>query len=125
VALQNPPIAHGGRWKSADNFKRSTTHFVKSHTTAENNDTAVKVYLREIGRIPLLTPPQEIELAAKIENGNRKARALMSSTLGRRKSFPSAVRSAKGTTPLAFQLQPKKKHPSLKISNSDLILRPT
>jgi RNA polymerase primary sigma factor len=43
----------------------------------ENNDTAMKVYLREIGRIPLLTPPQEIELAAKIKNGDGKARALM------------------------------------------------
>jgi RNA polymerase primary sigma factor len=44
---------------------------------AENNDTAMKVYLREIGRIPLLTPQQEIELAAKIKNGDRKARAVM------------------------------------------------
>ena len=44
---------------------------------AENNDTAMKAYLREIGRIPLLTPPQEIELAAKIRNGDRNARALM------------------------------------------------
>jgi RNA polymerase primary sigma factor len=43
----------------------------------ENNDTAMKVYLREIGCIPLLTPPQEIELAAKIENGDGQARALM------------------------------------------------
>jgi len=43
----------------------------------ENNDTAMKVYLREIGRIPLLTPRQEIELAAKIKNGDGKARALM------------------------------------------------
>ena len=44
---------------------------------AENNDTAMKAYLREIGRIPLLTPPQEIELAAKIRKGDRNARALM------------------------------------------------
>ena len=44
---------------------------------AENNDTGIKLYLREIGRIPLLTPQQEIELAAKIKNGDDEARALM------------------------------------------------
>ena len=46
----------------------------------ETNDTAMKVYLREIGRTPRLTPQQEIELAAKIRNGDRKARALMISS---------------------------------------------
>lgn len=44
---------------------------------AENNDTAIKSYLREIGRTPLLTPQQEIELARKIRDGDRKARDLM------------------------------------------------
>src|SRR6266487_4685839 len=48
--------------------------------TAKTNDTAIKFYLREIGRIPLLTPQQEIELAAKIKNGDRNARALMISS---------------------------------------------
>jgi RNA polymerase primary sigma factor len=43
----------------------------------ENNDTAMKVYLREIGRTPLLTPQQEIELATKIGKGDRDARSLM------------------------------------------------
>jgi RNA polymerase primary sigma factor len=48
--------------------------------TTEKNDSAIKVYLREIGRIPLLTPQQEIELAAKIKKGDRRARALMISS---------------------------------------------
>jgi len=53
---------------------------MKGHMTAENSDSAMKVYLREIGRIPLVTPQQEIELAAKIKNGDHKARALMISS---------------------------------------------
>jgi RNA polymerase primary sigma factor len=47
---------------------------------AENNNSAMNAYLREIGRIPLLTTQQEIELAAKIKKGDRKARALMISS---------------------------------------------
>jgi RNA polymerase primary sigma factor len=45
-----------------------------------NNDVSIKAYLREIGRIPLLTPQQEIELAEKVANGDREARALMISS---------------------------------------------
>lgn len=48
--------------------------------TPESNDTGIKIYLREIGRVPLLTPQQEIELAGKIKNGDHKARALMISS---------------------------------------------
>src|SRR5690349_8022211 len=40
-------------------------------------DTAIKLYLREIGQVKLLTPEQEIELAAKIKKGDKKARELM------------------------------------------------
>lgn len=43
----------------------------------EKNDTAMKAYLREIGRTALLTPPQEIDLARKIRKGDRQARELM------------------------------------------------
>jgi len=47
---------------------------------AENNDTAMKVYLHEIGQAPLLRPQQEIDLTTKIKNGDQRARALMISS---------------------------------------------
>jgi RNA polymerase primary sigma factor len=40
------------------------------------NDGMV-IYLRDIGKIPLLTPQQEIDLAARVQQGDREARSLM------------------------------------------------
>jgi RNA polymerase primary sigma factor len=37
-------------------------------------DTAIKLYLREIGQVKLLTPQEEIDLAARIKKGDKKAR---------------------------------------------------
>jgi RNA polymerase primary sigma factor len=40
-------------------------------------DSSVKLYLQEIGKTPLLTAEEEIELAAKIKEGDEKAREKM------------------------------------------------
>ncbi len=45
--------------------------------TSYDGDTAIKLYLREIGQVKLLTPQEEIELAAKIKKGDKKAREHM------------------------------------------------
>lgn len=38
---------------------------------------SIKLYLQEIGKIPLLTPPQEVTLARRILRGDKEARDLM------------------------------------------------
>ena len=45
--------------------------------TSYDGDTALKLYLREIGQVALLTPDEEIELAARIKKGDKKAREQM------------------------------------------------
>src|SRR6201998_213999 len=42
---------------------------------ADDSETSIKIYLREIRQTPLLTPQEEIELAARIKKGDQKARA--------------------------------------------------
>src|SRR6266404_2639474 len=45
--------------------------------SAYDGDTAIKLYLREIGQVKLLTPQEEVDLAARIKKGDKKAREQM------------------------------------------------
>src|SRR5215469_8060041 len=51
-----------------------TTAFIRREMERYDGDTAIKLYLREIGQVKLLTPQEEIELAARIKKGDKKAR---------------------------------------------------
>jgi RNA polymerase primary sigma factor len=51
--------------------------FLERDRTAYDGDTAIKLYLREIGQVRLLTPQEEIDLAARIKKGDKKAREQM------------------------------------------------
>ncbi|HWF19132.1 MAG TPA: sigma-70 family RNA polymerase sigma factor [Verrucomicrobiae bacterium] len=50
---------------------------VERERSSYDGDTAIKLYLREIGQVRLLTPQEEIELAARIKKGDKKAREQM------------------------------------------------
>lgn len=41
------------------------------------SENSIKIYLREIGQVPLLTPKDEVRLAARIKKGDKEARAQM------------------------------------------------
>jgi RNA polymerase primary sigma factor len=54
-----------------------TTAFLRREAERESGDSAIKLYLREIGQVKLLTVQEEIDLAAKIKKGNKAAREHM------------------------------------------------
>ena len=54
-----------------------TTQFLRRQEEPRDTESPIKLYLREIGQVKLLTPQEEIELAARIKKGDKKAREHM------------------------------------------------
>jgi RNA polymerase primary sigma factor len=54
-----------------------TTAFIRYESSRFDGDTSIRLYLREIGQVKLLTPDEEIQLAARIKKGDKKAREHM------------------------------------------------
>ena len=54
-----------------------TTAFIRRESSRYDADTSIRLYLREIGLVKLLTPDEEIQLAARIKKGDKKAREHM------------------------------------------------
>ena len=65
------------------NFKRRGSLRNENEETPDNQDVAssernvMRTYMQEIGKTPLLTPKEEIELAERIKNGDQEARNYM------------------------------------------------
>ena len=68
------PVTEGATFVPTEG---DTTAFIRREIERYDGDTAIKLYLREIGQVKLLTPQEEIELAAKIKKGDKKAREQM------------------------------------------------
>ena len=58
-------------------YKKAETGAVEQGRGTYDGDTAIKLYLREVGQVKLLTPAEEIALAARIKKGDKKAREHM------------------------------------------------
>jgi RNA polymerase primary sigma factor len=77
--VATPPAAETHELTDADLVapEELVSPLVGRERGAYDGDTAIKLYLREIGQVRLLTPQEEIDLAARIKKGDKKAREQM------------------------------------------------
>jgi len=78
----------------------------KKESAGGGEFNSMKMYLKAIGRIPLLTKKEELELAVRIETGREKLTALaFSLPFALRKLISLGVRVEKGEVPLVEVVQ--------------------
>ena len=73
-AASTPPLTEAPVPTPAEG---DTTRYLRQDSDRHDGDTSIRLYLREIGLVKLLTPQEEIELAARIKKGDKKAREHM------------------------------------------------
>jgi RNA polymerase primary sigma factor len=81
-AGEEPDMAHaveteGDATEISSERKDAETAEEVFHGLPPNERSSLQLYLHEIGRVPLLTPAQEVELAARIRAGDEAARQQM------------------------------------------------
>ncbi|MDQ3328905.1 MAG: hypothetical protein M3506_10350, partial [Chloroflexota bacterium] len=70
VRLRDLPLGHGDEMRVlGGEYETNFETKVAIDPEHEDVDDSVRMYLREIGLVPLLTSPEEVELAKRMERG--------------------------------------------------------
>ena len=79
TVLQQPeePVDVGGELQALAAVKTPKRRRTDTEESTEASVDALRMYLRAIGRVPLLTAPEEVELAKRIERGDLSAKQHM------------------------------------------------